>query len=109
MFKVREGRPDVVDLIKNGQVQLLINTPLGKKAHYDELATTHGEVPVIAIPSASALGLHGKPASYNCYAVERTGEGWQLEIASRDYQSASGEFSAGESRTVALSRGPGPG
>ncbi|MEZ4236417.1 MAG: carbamoyl-phosphate synthase large subunit [Myxococcota bacterium] len=38
VFKVREGRPDAVDLIKNGQIQLILNTPLGKKAQYDELA-----------------------------------------------------------------------
>ena len=38
MFKVREGRPDVVDLIKNGEIQLMLNTPLGKKAQYDEVA-----------------------------------------------------------------------
>ncbi len=37
-WKVREGRPDIVDLIKNGKIQLLINTPLGKKAQYDEAA-----------------------------------------------------------------------
>jgi carbamoyl-phosphate synthase large subunit len=38
VYKVREGRPDVVDLLKNGRIQLLINTPLGKKAQYDEAA-----------------------------------------------------------------------
>jgi len=38
VYKVREGRPDVVDRIKNGDIQLLINTPLGKKAQYDEAA-----------------------------------------------------------------------
>ncbi|MEQ1571943.1 MAG: carbamoyl phosphate synthase large subunit, partial [Myxococcota bacterium] len=38
VFKVREGRPDAVDLIKNGDVQLILNTPMGKKALYDELA-----------------------------------------------------------------------
>ncbi len=38
VFKVREGRPDAVDLIKNGDVHLIINTPLGKKAQYDEMA-----------------------------------------------------------------------
>ena len=38
VFKVREGRPDVDDLIKNGQIQLIVNTPLGKKSQYDELA-----------------------------------------------------------------------
>jgi carbamoyl-phosphate synthase large subunit len=36
VYKVDEGRPNVVDLIKNGSIQLMINTPMGKKAHYDE-------------------------------------------------------------------------
>ncbi|MEZ4322490.1 MAG: carbamoyl-phosphate synthase large subunit [Myxococcota bacterium] len=38
VFKVDEGRPDVVDHLKNGDVGLLLNTPEGKKAQYDELA-----------------------------------------------------------------------
>ncbi|MEQ1502396.1 MAG: carbamoyl-phosphate synthase large subunit [Myxococcota bacterium] len=38
VFKVREGRPDAVDLIKNGDIELILNTPLGKKAQYDEMA-----------------------------------------------------------------------
>ncbi len=36
VHKVGEGRPDVNDRIKNGQIQLMINTPLGRKAQYDE-------------------------------------------------------------------------
>jgi carbamoyl-phosphate synthase large subunit len=38
VFKVREGRPDIVDQVRNGNVQLMINTPLGKKGVYDEAA-----------------------------------------------------------------------
>ena len=38
VYKVREGRPDVVDRIKNGEIQMIINTPLGKRAQYDEAA-----------------------------------------------------------------------
>ncbi|MCO4743533.1 MAG: carbamoyl-phosphate synthase large subunit [Proteobacteria bacterium] len=38
VFKVDEGRPDTVDLIKNGRIQLMLNTPLGKKAQHDELS-----------------------------------------------------------------------
>ncbi|HVT38964.1 MAG TPA: carbamoyl-phosphate synthase large subunit [Gemmatimonadaceae bacterium] len=34
--KVSEGRPNGVDLIKNDEVQLLINTPLGKRAQKDD-------------------------------------------------------------------------
>jgi carbamoyl-phosphate synthase large subunit len=36
VFKVHEGRPHGVDLIVNGQVQLLINTPLGKHSQRDD-------------------------------------------------------------------------
>lgn len=38
VFKVGEGRPDIVDRIKNGEIQLVINTPSGKKPKADEVA-----------------------------------------------------------------------
>ena len=38
VFKVNEGRPNVVDHIKNGEIALIINTPLGRASHYDEQA-----------------------------------------------------------------------
>ena len=34
--KVGEGRPNVVDNIKNNEIQFIINTPLGQKSRYDE-------------------------------------------------------------------------
>jgi carbamoyl-phosphate synthase large subunit len=34
--KVHEGRPNGIDLMVNGEVQLLINTPLGKHAQHDD-------------------------------------------------------------------------
>jgi carbamoyl-phosphate synthase large subunit len=36
IFKVHEGRPHIIDLILNGEVQLLINTPMGKHAQKDD-------------------------------------------------------------------------
>jgi carbamoyl-phosphate synthase large subunit len=36
--KVKEGRPDIVDDVRNGKIQLIINTPLGKKSIHDEAA-----------------------------------------------------------------------
>ncbi len=38
VFKVGEGRPDIVDRIKNGEIALVINTPSGKKPKADEVA-----------------------------------------------------------------------
>jgi carbamoyl-phosphate synthase large subunit len=38
VFKVNEGRPNIVDHIKQGEISLVINTPLGRASHYDEQA-----------------------------------------------------------------------
>ena len=38
VFKVNEGRPNIVDLIKRGEIALVINTPLGRSSHFDEQA-----------------------------------------------------------------------
>ncbi len=37
VFKVGEGRPNVVDLLKNHEVQLVVNTPSGKRCRQDEV------------------------------------------------------------------------
>jgi carbamoyl-phosphate synthase large subunit len=36
VLKLHEGRPNVVDIIKNGQIQLIINTPSGEEAQLDD-------------------------------------------------------------------------
>ncbi len=38
VFKLNEGRPNCVDMIKNGEIQLVINTPRGMIPRYDENA-----------------------------------------------------------------------
>jgi carbamoyl-phosphate synthase large subunit len=38
VYKVNEGRPNIVDMIKNGEISLIINTPLGEESRYDEYA-----------------------------------------------------------------------
>jgi carbamoyl-phosphate synthase large subunit len=44
VYKVMEGRPNVVDLIKGGDIQLLINTPIGAKSFFDEKAIRRAAV-----------------------------------------------------------------
>jgi carbamoyl-phosphate synthase large subunit len=34
--KVHEGRPNIVDAIKNGEIHLVVNTPAGKQSEYDD-------------------------------------------------------------------------
>ncbi|HUV76115.1 MAG TPA: carbamoyl-phosphate synthase large subunit [Dehalococcoidales bacterium] len=36
ILKIYEGRPNIVDGIKNGEIQLIINTPSGKLSQYDD-------------------------------------------------------------------------
>jgi len=36
VLKVHEGRPNIVDEMKNGQIQLVLNTPIGAKAQVDD-------------------------------------------------------------------------
>ncbi len=51
VFKVGEGRPSIVDFIKNGDIQLVINTPFGKNPIKDEViirqTALHNNIPVI--------------------------------------------------------------
>ena len=44
VFKVHEGRPNGLDLIVNGEVQMLINTPLGKHAQRDDYTLRQGAI-----------------------------------------------------------------
>ena len=58
VFKVNEGRPNMVDRIITGDVALLINTPLGKQSQYDDYSTRRAAiqygVPYITTMSAAS-------------------------------------------------------
>jgi 3',5'-cyclic AMP phosphodiesterase CpdA len=77
----------------------------GHRARRETLASRHGDVPVIAVPSASALGLHGADiAAYNRYRVERDSEGWNLQVQTRRYDREQEVFVAAEQFPVRLER-----
>ncbi len=57
--KLQEGRPNVIDFMKNGEVSLVINTPSGKGARTDEgkiraAAVTHGVTCITTLAAAQA-------------------------------------------------------
>jgi len=57
--KVHEGRPNIVDAIKNGEVQLVINTPFGRETrsdgyHIRSAAVQHGVSNITTVPAAQA-------------------------------------------------------
>ena len=60
VMKIHEGRPDVLDFLRNSKVDLIINTPAGKATKEDEtrirsLAVVRGIPCVTTIPGANAL------------------------------------------------------
>jgi carbamoyl-phosphate synthase large subunit len=63
IYKVNEGRPNIVDLIKTGKVNLVINTPLGRESFYDEKsirrAAIRYSVPCITTLSAARAAAGG--------------------------------------------------
>jgi carbamoyl-phosphate synthase large subunit len=36
ILKIYQGRPNIADAIKNNEIQLIINTPIGKQSQYDD-------------------------------------------------------------------------
>ena len=52
--KVHEGRPHIVDMIKNRELDLLLNTPAGKQQRYDDSAIRAAAISV-GIPCVTTL------------------------------------------------------
>ena len=67
IFKVGEGRPDIVDRIVSGEVGLLVNTPLGKKSQYDDYAMRRAAiafgVPYLTTMSATSAAVDALAAT----------------------------------------------
>jgi carbamoyl-phosphate synthase large subunit len=76
VLKMSEGRPNIVDDIKNGNIAFIINTPLGQRARVDEYAigwsAIKNRVPLITTLSAAEAMVRGlrtqkkRRAEYNC-------------------------------------------
>jgi carbamoyl-phosphate synthase large subunit len=63
ILKMQEGRPNIVDAIKNAEIQLIINTPTGKSSKYDNSyirkAAIKYKVSYITTPAAAAAAVKG--------------------------------------------------
>ncbi len=66
VFKVHEGRPHVVDLLDQGEIQLVLNTPLGRASEFDEKAIRERAVqlgvPVITTVAGALVAVSGMQA-----------------------------------------------
>ena len=77
IFKVGEGRPNVVDGIKNGNINLVINTPMGAQARYDEesigrACIQKGILPITTLSAAHAVlkAIHHNDESINIKSIQ---------------------------------------
>jgi carbamoyl-phosphate synthase large subunit len=79
--KRHEGRPNVLDHIANGEVQLVINTPFGQETrsdgyHLRSAAIRHGITNITTIPAATAI----------VHAIEAIKEGRLDVYALQDFE-----------------------
>ncbi|GIV92631.1 carbamoyl-phosphate synthase large subunit [Chloroflexus aurantiacus] len=75
IYKVNEGRPNAVDYIKNGEIALIVNTPLGKASFFDEAAIRRAAI-TYGVPTLTTLS--GAAAAVQAIQALRTGQ-WTLQ------------------------------
>jgi len=78
VYKVKEGRPNVVDLIKGGRIQLIVNTPRGQDTFFDEKAirraAVQARIPTITTLAAARAAAEGisslQQGTLNVFALQ---------------------------------------
>ncbi|HZD95009.1 MAG TPA: carbamoyl-phosphate synthase large subunit, partial [Candidatus Sulfotelmatobacter sp.] len=83
VYKVKEGRPNVVDLIKGDRVQLVVNTPHGAEPWFDEKAIRRAAVinriPTITTMAAAWAAAEGIAALQRNEVNVRSMQQWHAE------------------------------
>ncbi len=63
VWKINEGRPNILDKVTNGEIQLIVNTPIGKKGAVDDSyirkAAVKGRIPYITTMAAAQATVEG--------------------------------------------------
>ncbi|MGA1303121.1 MAG: carbamoyl-phosphate synthase large subunit [Cyanobium sp.] len=76
ILKVHEGRPNIEDAIRSGQIQLLINTPAGRQAAHDDRdlrrAALEYDVPTVTTLAGARAAVEGIAALQEHRSVEVT-------------------------------------
>jgi carbamoyl-phosphate synthase large subunit len=79
IYKISEGRPNPVDLLKNKEIQLIVNTPAGQSPRADEVkirtTAVYTGTPIMTTMSGARAALLGIAAlKQNGYAVKTVQE-----------------------------------
>ena len=63
VYKIREGRPNVLDRVKNGDINFIINTPSGKIPREDEVVIRNAalaqKIPIMTTIRAAQASING--------------------------------------------------
>lgn len=98
VLKVHEGRPHGVDMILNGEVQLLVNTPLGKHAQVDDeklrQAAISNRVPYTTTLTAASAAVEAIAARRTREPGVRSLQEWH-EILGADQRAAAASHPVG--------------
>jgi carbamoyl-phosphate synthase large subunit len=83
-MKMHEGRPNIVDAIKNGEIQLVINTPAGRLSKYDDSyirkAAIKYKIPYITTVAAAVAAVKGIAACRQGHGRAKSLQSYHAEI-----------------------------
>jgi len=86
ILKLHEGRPNIVDAIKNRDIQLVINTPSGKLSKHDDSyirkSAIKYKVPYITTPAAAMAAVRGIEAFKNDHGTVKSLQSYHRDINS---------------------------
>jgi len=81
---MHEGRPNIVDAIKNGEIQLVINTPAGRLSKYDDSyirkAAIKYKIPYITTTAAAVAAVKGITAFRQGHGRAKSLQSYHKEI-----------------------------
>jgi carbamoyl-phosphate synthase large subunit len=84
ILKLHEGRPNIADAIKNGEIQLVINTPSGKLSKYDDSyirkSSIKYKVPYITTLAAAMAAVRGIEAFQSDHGLVKSLQSYHRDI-----------------------------
>ncbi|HCP45284.1 MAG TPA: carbamoyl phosphate synthase large subunit [Deltaproteobacteria bacterium] len=83
VYKVNEGRPNLVDYVKNHEVAVIVNTPLGRESRFDErairMAALQFNIPCITTLAAADALVQGIVALSDTDFSVKSVQEWHAE------------------------------
>ena len=84
ILKMHEGRPNIVDAIKNEEIQLVINTPIGKLSKYDDSyirkTAIQYKIPYITTMAAAIAATRGIEAFHRGHSDVKSLQDYHADI-----------------------------